>query len=330
MKLIGLERLDQDDIPGAAWMVPSAVTSNELRMALQKMESGEKGDTLAEYREPKALEEYLKRKPAGPVRDEDDEVRLVSDSEGEESFDETMLFPAGGPTARTPDEPIQPKRRVLKRRNRRDVGDEEKEERAKKRKEKELEKRRKIKSDVFIHESDDESDDERDRDFFAKEEERRKMAERNMLKAIEAAKKEESRKRKNEAEDEGMGSRKRKAIVVSDGSNSDEEEESSQEREALRFGSDAVADDSAEDTELNIGLDSDEESEDDTPISSRRHGPVAMELDPEANKENLDGDKTSQDVLMSDDQDDEEDSPIKRPARRNIRAGFIIDDTDSE
>jgi replication fork protection complex subunit Tof1/Swi1 len=329
LKLIGFERLDLEDIPGATWMLPSSVTSAELKVALEKIQNGERGDTLASYPNAKAPEQYLRRKPNAIIQDDDNHIVLQSDSEGEESFDENLLFPAGGPTAYTSNRPAKPKKNIL-RRKQKDVGDEEKAERAEARRKKELEKRRRIKSDVFIHASDDETDEERDREFYAKEDERRRETGQSIMKAIEAANKDDVRKRKGEPDDTMAGSSRKRRAIVSDNSDSEVEMDNSQEMDVIEVPGNSSSPES-EDSELNIGLGSEEESED-TPDSSQPPVRTAVELDVDADKENRTGDKNSEDVIMRDVRDeDEDDSPIKHPVRRrNVRAGFVIDDSDSE
>lgn len=328
LKLIGYERLDLEDVPGATWLLPSAISSAELKAALEKIQKGERGDTLESYPNVKAPEQYLRRKPNAVITENDEHVILESDSEGEESFDENLLFPAGGPTNYESNRPAKPKKNVL-RRKRKELANDEKSARADARRKKEIEKRRRIKSDVFINPSDDETDEEKDREFYAKEEERKREVGRNIMKALEAANKEEARKRKGEANDTVTSSKKRRAIV-SDDSDSDRNVDNSQERDVIEISSNSPSPE-ATDSELNIGLESETDSVEDTPVSSQPPVRTAMELDVDANKENRTGHKRSEDVVMSDVGDnDEDDSPVKRPVRRNIRAGFIIDDSDSE
>lgn len=311
LKLVGFEQ----SLNGT-WEIPAHISSADLKLALSKIGTGERGDTLQSYPDAKPAEKYLRRKPTTVSQDDDDLPALQSDSEGEESFDETVLFPVGGPTARKPDAPKPLKRRLKRKRDVIELDDDEKTKRADARHKRDDEKKRKIKSDLFIHDSDDESDDERDAAFFAKEAERRKLAGSSIANALEAARKEESRKRKSTTNEEG--SKKRRAVPSDDSdaeSHSDSDEETAKPKEVIDISSDHSSSDS-------------EDEEEETPISSQPKAPSYVAADPDGNKENTPQQRGSNDVVMSDASDDE--SPVKRPVRRNLRAGFVIDDSDSD
>jgi replication fork protection complex subunit Tof1/Swi1 len=322
MDLIGFQRVeDADDTLGASWIVSPLATSIDLTLSLSKIENAERADdVLAEYADHKPADSYLRRKAkastssAAEVRRQVADDALSSESDDGGSIDEALFYPAGGPTARKSDHDKPVKKRRL---HQRKVVDDEDEEannaRAKARRKKELEKRRKIKSDLYVRASDDETDNERD-DEFLKLEAKRRTAAAGMvtatanLPAITIGKK-----------------RKGDAVV--------------EERKKKRRSSE---NESASDSDLGSSInDSDsellsvsDESEVEIPKKRRQKtvfgdgdSDAASESGAESNKENHLG--VGKDVQMK---DLEEDVVMKSsaPVRRNVRAGFIIDDSDSE
>ncbi|KAF2665956.1 topoisomerase 1-associated factor 1 [Microthyrium microscopicum] len=317
MTLVGFLRMDLEDTPGATWYIPSALTSADLTNALKKIQDAESTlSTLADYPDAKAPEYYLRRKSAASTRIRSTEEGFLS-SEDDASDNDGVLFPAGGPTARKSD--VEPKKRTLKRKRAREVvelDDAELAARAAKRRLNEKEKSRKIKSALWVHESDDESDQERDKEFFAKEEERRQMARKNIANAVagEGVTKKRGKKRKSDDEE-------------SDG----EDVESGSERGKRRKGD---AEDDPMDVDSGLSSDSDDESDapmrrtsedgsdgEDTPVSSQPLGP---------SQESAGLDKATEDVVMDGAEDSDDGSVKQAPTARKTRAGFIIDDSDSE
>ena len=115
--------------------------------------------------------------------DDDGDDNADDDDKNDENGDEEHLFPAGGPTSRPSDAPHKQSTKQRRRRQRlAKQGDGESDadveaaraQRAHARQRAEAAKRHKIKSDLFVHESDDEEDMERDTAFFALEESRRR------------------------------------------------------------------------------------------------------------------------------------------------------------
>lgn len=184
MTLSGFESLGVDDEPGATWVIPSSISSADLRHTHDVVEQHRK-NPIFEYGEddPKTPEEMLRRKPAEEAKraeydDDSDGDGIVSDTNMQEEF----LFPPGGPTNKpnphhTALNSLKKKRRkrhTVASDNESGLDDETREERRRAREKADLEKRWKIKSAEFVKDSDDESDEERDRDFFAREEARRR------------------------------------------------------------------------------------------------------------------------------------------------------------
>lgn len=181
MQLCGFERLGIDDVIGATWIIPSSLTSQQLK---------EFEETIRHYQanpmndfSDKGVEsatELLRRKPLEASQraeyddDSDGSLGIVSDNE------EEFLFPAGGPTNSV--DKTQNALELLKKRHRkrnrrdddRDLDEKEVAARRKAREQAELERRRKIKSEEFVRDSDEESDEDRDREFFSREAARRK------------------------------------------------------------------------------------------------------------------------------------------------------------
>lgn len=313
LTLIGLERISDDDVPGASWMIPSVLSAEDLKLSLSRVQKGEHGDTLVDYPDSKPAEFYIRRKSQAPSRPAQESSTVLLDSDGDESTDEALLFPAGGPTARKPD--VAPaKKRRLKRHETPEVDDETKGKKADDRRRRQLERLRKIKSDLTVHSSDEEDDEERDREFFAAEDERRKAAGRSILRAIEAAKKQDSRKRKSPNQDNRSPPLKRKRVA-----------EHAETDDDLEHDSDRSSDvDSDEDTAL-------------SPSDSENETSMASQITSNAEAEAIPG-KEAQgpdvDIVMSDGEKDkpetvENDEPVVVPRRRR-RAGFIIDDSDSD
>ncbi|KAL9130344.1 MAG: hypothetical protein Q9217_001446 [Psora testacea] len=195
MTLSGFERLGDEEEPNATWIIPSTLTSAQLRHRHDVIERHRR-DPKLQYGEddPISAEAMLRRKPTEQQRradydDDSDGDGIVSDGQGEEEF----LFPAGGPT-----NTVDPRKSALdalkKRRRKWGIGgdqeggidDETREARRKARAEADLQRRRGIKSAQFVRDSDDESDEERDKEFFAKEEARRKGQKERVAEALRA------------------------------------------------------------------------------------------------------------------------------------------------
>ena len=187
LRVLNFERISADDDTDATWIIPSSSypTSSRLEEALQHLTRHE--TTPIELPDGKSAEDFLhvKRKAAtsrarrAEFDDEDDDATSAINTENE---DDEPLFPAGGPTAR-PSDPSDEDLNKQHRRRRRlaksgEIDDADAEaaraQRAHARQRAEASKRHKIKSDLFVHESDEEDDAERDDAFFALEESRRR------------------------------------------------------------------------------------------------------------------------------------------------------------
>lgn len=226
MTLAGFERLGIDDEPGATWIIPSSLCAEKLRETQETIER-HLNNPVMEYgdEDPMTAEEMLRRASALKTRraeydDESEGDGIVSD--GEEEF----LFPAGGPTNKNQKsaalEELKKKRR--KRRTKSsddgagDIDDETREARQKARKVAELEKRRKIKSNLYVRDSDEESNEEVDREFFDREEQRRKGQAAKVQEVLRAGRVHsviEGRKRKSVDGDEARVKRSKLDLQLS-------------------------------------------------------------------------------------------------------------------
>ncbi len=361
MTVVGFERLGVNDEPDATWIIPSSLSSEALSKSAQVVGQHERNPKLdyGDDDNPIAPQDLLRRKalhtPRAEYDDDSDNDGIVDD--GEEDF----LFPAGGPTIHKSHalEVLKQKRR--RRKHKDDEAESPSDEasrdlRRKAREEANVEKRRKIKSDLFVHDSDDEEDEERDRLFFAQEEERRRGQSTRVAEALRSGKMEGDEEGRADARKGG----KRKRKIGGDG------EESAKGKR--RKSSPLVMDD--DDLPVISGGSSSpahtgawEESEvdaEETPLSSPHTQSFrGRGSDSEGGRDNVAGKssigKGVNDMAMEDamgdepgdtamaskptsskaiaglviDSDSEDTALVTRPARGRARAGLIID-SDSE
>ena len=340
MTLAGFERLGVEDEPNATWIIPSSLTSAELRHTQETIEQ-HRNKPVFEYDgdEPMTAEELLRRKPTEKTKraeyDDDSEGDgIVADNNVEEEF----LFP---PNHRMSHKSVL-NELVKKRRKRHTVlsGDESeldeatREARRKARELADLEKRRKIKSHDFIHDSDEETDVERDREFFAREEARRKGQGQKVMEALRAGRitktvegeklmssgtnEKKDRKRKSEGVGEDKGKKRRRNSFL-DGS---EEEDHTTAGDI-----DMVSTSSSSSQRVLSVSSSDEESADeDTPLSSPPLG--GLSLSKESRKTSAEPIFPAESMDQEAHTDDEAEAPLISTARRRARP--FIDDSDDE
>ena len=226
MTLCSFDRLGVDDEPGATWIIPSSISSSELRDSHFNVDKFRNRPVFT-YGDDPPLQaaDLLRRKPLEKARraeyddDSDGSLGIVSDSE-------EFLFPAGGPT-NTADKKKDALEKLKTQRRKRhrstdgtEITEKERERRRKAREKADLEKRRKIKSAEFVLASDEESDEERDREFFTREEAMRKGQRNRVMEALAAGRVErtvegEKIKPKSNTSAGGVSGRKRKAAADS-------------------------------------------------------------------------------------------------------------------
>lgn len=328
LTLVGFTRFGANDDPDANWLIPSNLTSAELQQAIDLIRKYEFDPPT--YDDGKGPEDMLRSKAAVARRStrrvdwDDDDDGIDHDSgedRGEYALDE--------PTARKAD---GSGKKVLKRRRREhtpvELDDEEKQERASARRRKEIEKQLKVKSTMFVHDSDEEDDPEADAAFFAREEALRAQTKANIAKSLVLGNTEPaaSKKRKADGVTGKVGKRrktppKQKQRAGPFGSDESDEEE-------VDDGPEGISSSRAQSEERQVNLDDSEDEATDTPLSSQLAG-VAELPAKSVPTGSAYGDVTMADADDDDDADEEEEIvTVRRPAR-NTRAGFIID-SDSE
>ena len=348
MSLSGMERLGIEDEPNATWIIPSSISSAELRHTHEIIERHRKNPVFDYGDEnPLAAEEMLRRKPAEKDRraeydDDSDEDGIVSDNDAEDE-----LFPFSGPVDRP-----NPHHRALdalkaKRRKRRhfkpiELDDETLDARRNARAKADLEKARKVKSAEFIRDSDDESDEERDRAFFANEEMLRKGQGEKIREAFAAGRvktniegeatkptarsTKASRKRKSVGGEGDSRKKRRKADIGSSDEASDDDE-------------DMATDDGSSSSVRPAQSISSAESEDEvTPLSSPPFVELSLSSKGAGDPTQLESapsqggvENVSETALGTRDEveDDEEDDIWTSKARRRTRVA-VLEDSDDE
>jgi replication fork protection complex subunit Tof1/Swi1 len=329
MTLIGFTRLGEENDPDASWVVPSSLTAAELLESINLIRKFEFDPPT--YEDGKTAQDFLRSKAAAARRsarkaDFDDDSEGI-DARSEEDRGEYAL---DAPTARNPSG-----KKILKRRRRErtpyELDDEEKDRRAAARREKELEKQRKVKSTIFVHDSDDESDEERDREFFEREQAIREktMAQFRQSLALGSTEPASSRKRKGDGQPNKASKRRKTPPKKRRGPFDTDDSEDDDVVEAISVSNRA----SSEEAQGEMGTD-DEDEATDTPLSSQ-HPAAAQPSEDEASSNRTSATSVKhRDIRMADaddDGDDEDDAVpvVRRPAARTLRAGFIVD-SDSE
>ena len=341
MALAGFERLSVEDEPNATWIIPSSLTSAELKHTRETIEQ-HRNKPVFEYGEddPMTAEELLRRKPTEKTK----RAEYDDDSEGDgivgdDNVEEEFLFP--------PNHRISHKSALdelkKKRRKRHTVfsGDESEldeatqEARRKARELADLEKRRKIKSHDFVRDSDEETDEERDREFFAREEARRKGQGQKIMEALQAGRitkhvedekvrspgtsGKEDRKRKSEGVGEDKGKRRRRNSFL----------DGSEEETHTTVGDvDIVTTSSSPPRRVfSVSSSDDESAVEDTPLSSPPLGGLSLSKESrETSAEPVPSEESMDKGAQTDDGDVE--APLISTARRRARP--FLDDSDDE
>lgn len=281
---------------GSSWIVRPDVTADSLEQALDFIGQAEFSPPV--FEEGELAEHQLRRKTVPRKR-----AAFDDDEEGELDDDEVLF--AAGPSRRVVDGPDRPKRTGGRRRRGSDVESLDEEalrERAANRRERELEKARRVKSEMYVHDSDDETDEERDKEFYARE------------KAIM-----ESMPGIPTMGPQTKPSKKRKAAVVPE--DSSDEEDSGSTKSPVSRRSPIIIDD-----------DSDATESDDTPFSSspndalsqsRKRRKMSRDASPKAVQEVDEGAVAGED-------DDDGDVLVPVARRPRTHGGFVIDSSDEE
>ena len=343
---IGFERLGLAEDIDASWVIPSEVATNELRSALDTIKKTEFDPP--NFEEGKTAKDMLRNKSAAR-RGEANTYDSASEDGGSGSELDESLFPPNIREKQTQDS--ESWRDGLTKRNAKELTEEELNERAAERQRKEKERNGKIKSQLYVTAGDDESDVEADEEFFRLERERHAkmqgvigkvlekqidgsgsepVANRKASKKQHAAATKTKRKRKQaESDDEGSelevlssGSAKRKRSkprIFEEDSENEHADSDVEVGQRTRLPSESASDG-----------DDGESTEKETPSTSPPPGESVGSAPLKELSNNVGGAKLGVTLAGAEDDEDDEDAPIVKPvARRNIRAGFIID-SDSE
>lgn len=325
MTLVKLERLGMEDVAGAQWVVPSALSSQDLKNTKIIIDQS-LDKPISNDNDPREL---LRRKYGENARSGDPgstgNVNFGSDSEGEDDVPGGFLFP---PNLRNKSNALDELKNKRKKKRDQDgekepLDDETIEARRQARLENARARQAKIKSDLFIHASDEESGD--DEEFFRLEEERRKAQADRVKKALLTGdlgdgpgKKKGGRKRKNDVAGAHSKRQRRPQAEANGGSNEDNDDD------ILMTG---------------VG---DASERDDSPAEDTRFAPVEDDLDFDddlafgrdrrresgsVDQDEMLATKTADTNIAGDDED--EDAVPPASGRRRMRAGFVIE-SDSE
>ncbi|OJD18109.1 hypothetical protein AJ78_01827 [Emergomyces pasteurianus Ep9510] len=360
MKLVGLERLGDEDTLGSSWIIPSSLPSKDLEETKKSIEKYHQHPP-AEFDglEPRDL---LRRKREDTWTSSQERsstmVDFGNDSEGEDDID-GVLFP---PNLRTRTDTLDELKKKRLRRGRKsnedgnDVDEEVLEARRLARQANALERQRKIKSSLYINASDEESDEEADREFFAREEERRRNQAKRIKQAllsgtagdgggagnISTNKKSSSRgrKRKSTADYVKGGKRRRSDPLLIDSDDGDntvdiDSPEDDHDEDGLMVTQETPSSPS-ESGSMSMTR-PEQTSRNTTPPTSTEHNHIFGANDddyfdnPFLFAGLVDKEKTKGDEERGD-KNSEEDEPTKQfPRQRRILGGFIVDsDSESE
>ncbi|KAK4495593.1 hypothetical protein PRZ48_012861 [Zasmidium cellare] len=351
---LGIQRLGLAEDTDASWIIPSELSAAQLSEALDQIKKAEFDPPT--FDDDKKAEDFV-RSRTGTRRDatfDDNDSDSEAGSGGD--LDDGMFPPNLREKRRKRDEDDdRPKKR--RKRNAPELTEEDLDERRKAKKKREKEKNAKIKSKLFITDSDDEDDEEKDAEFFKLEAERRRnmdgIIRNTLLKQMEDAeteqtgakgKKKKAAKEKLENAKESLkgvereakkATRKKKRATVDSDDDVDMSDAASSRRGRETSpielsdndpSSSELSDDEDDNKDAESDADKEAEAEKETPSTSPT--PQENASSPPALKE-----VSSNPAKMNPvDSEDEDDMPVTKPAarRRNVRAGFIIDDSDSD
>jgi replication fork protection complex subunit Tof1/Swi1 len=345
MTLVRFERLGMEDVPGASWIVPSSLTSHNLRHTRSIIEQ-----CLTEpvtENSDRDLSQLIRRKSGNHTRrDRDDQtvdVHFGSDSEGDDNVPDGPLFPANPRSKANALEQLKKQRK----KRRKEAGEDEDpdeevlEERRRARLENALARQAKIKSDLYIHASDEETDEEADQEFFRLEEQRRKEQSERIRKALLHGVPEDANEKPPK---KGSGRKRQSDQHTASTADTQSKRQRRQQRtedlddddDLVMTGTEARSPDSpgqgspslqgandVEDTPVTSGED-ELDFDDDLAFSRNRNRNKVLS----AEDDGRDTDPPAPNTIVEDDDDDEA-APVAAPSRRRMRAGFVIE-SDSE
>lgn len=320
VKLVGLTSIGAADDPDASWYFPSEKSADQIKEALDLIKKFEFAPPT--FDDGKGALDQIRRVSAGMPRkrsafDDDSDDGIDNDEDEEE-----LLFEPGGPTAMKKSDALKALKKSRRRRRKdgseepesRGLTDEQIDARAAARRARELEKNRKIKSELYVHDSDD--DEENDRIFFEAEERLRQQNKITIMKELLGV----GQQREN--------GKKRMAGAL-DGEDGDSDEDmpiSSNKKRA----SSAISLDS--DEEIGVGVDDPESEEEEAENTDTPNSSPHRSAQPKRRKvlsDDEDDEHLAKDT-MEIDEDEENIVPVANPRRPRVRAGFIMDSSDDE
>lgn len=335
MTLVGFKREGAEDDPEATWIVPSALSADQLKQSLDLIKKFEFSPPV--FDDGKEAGDFIRRKSAGSgarrrevFDDEDDDI----------DDDEELLFEPGGPTNMKKSDALDALKKKRRRRREgtdeepRGLTDEQLKARNDARRARELEKNRKIKSELMVQSEDEDWDEETDKAFFEAEEKRHQQNNINIMKTLLGVNGKEK-----EASTSGSSKKRQSSAISEDDSDEEMQLPSSKKRQSSAISINSDEDEDEEDVPANPRSsstardDSDDEARD-TPISSphvkssqAKRRKVSGDDGPASPKVSLVGKENQPPV---DDSDEDEDIPIARAPRQRVRSGFIVDSSDEE
>ncbi|KXT10299.1 hypothetical protein AC579_274 [Pseudocercospora musae] len=362
---LGCQRLGLAEDTDAVWIIPSSLTASQLTEALDHIKKAEFDPPS--FEDEKTAGDFIRSKAKGRTAFDDNDSDTDASGSGGEINEE--LFPPNLREKRKAKEgDDRPKKK--RRRNAVERTEEELEERRAARDKKEREKNAKIKSKLFITESDDESDAEADAEFFRLEEERRKKTDgviRNMLvkqmeqaeeAAVEEVRKGQKRSKKkvapktaakkavNKSKTRKKADDDEHQIMIDVGDESSDSDNSSRpasRRQTRKSSPIELSDNDRSSSEAGmLGAEGgrpakrqpvrrkplfDEESDDQSEAGNGKETPSTSPAEPPLKE------MPTNSMPRAMDSDDDDDQPVVKSAaaaRRNVRAGFIFDDSDDE
>lgn len=343
MKLCGLQILGDEDVLGSPWIIPGTITAAQLRESKSAIEDSETKPWQGEDPEAEP-EDMLRRVPkettttardgyaSGGNDGEPHRNAFIDDSEGEDDFE----FPdniRAKPNKRADALDQLKKQRRKRKRDTTEDGDGEDDaaaaDRRRARQDANDERRRKIKSDLYVHDSDEEEDAEADKAFFAREEEVRRKQEANIRRQMalgvadadsgvsERQKGTKTKKAKKQAkaitEAELLG--EDGDLMQLDGAPDEDEDEDTAE--------------SSQPVQNDVDSDAASGGEDDTPLSSQsegQHGGLKELQQPRTARAAVV--RKAQMQIDEGSEEEQEEVVVTSTARR--RGGLIVDSDDDE
>ncbi|QIW95157.1 hypothetical protein AMS68_000675 [Peltaster fructicola] len=312
MSTIGFDRLGIAEDVDAQWFVPSSLSVDQLKASLEQVQKAEFDPPS--FDDGKSALDMIRNKTTILPRTSDDAPGFIEDDSEIGSNDEAMFPPnMREKRKRTADGAEPKKRRRLTKRDDEDESLSDIERRAELRRQREREKSAKIKSKLFITESDEESDAEADAEFFRLEEERRQKMRGVISNALlTQTTKEKGRmntKRVEEEPDSDEGSASDDTV--------DEAVPAVQSRRPLF---EALSSDESDLEDIDGSADETTQGNDASSSTSvdAAHASALKTI--------------SNNIRIATREDDDDELPVmKQPTRlATRRAGFVLDDSDSE